>query len=62
MTVQAVGNTWTANLQGADANGRYGVASSVCGSQNPCDVSAGTGLNFSFVGAGAGAKLRLAQQ
>jgi hypothetical protein len=62
VAVQAVGNTWVANNQGADANGKYGLASSVCGNANPCDVTAGTGLNFTFAGAGAGAKLRLAQQ
>jgi hypothetical protein len=62
VTVQAVGNTWIANTQGADASGKYSPASSVCGNSNPCDVTTGSGLNYTFAGAGAGAKLRLAQQ
>jgi len=62
VTVQAVGNTWSANVQGADASGKYAITSSVCGNANPCEVTAGTGPNYTFAGAGAGAKLRLAQQ
>lgn len=62
VTVSAVGNTWGANLQGADAQGKYTTASSACGGANPCDVTLGSGLNYTFFNAGAGAKLRLAQQ
>lgn len=56
----AVGNTWKPNVQGANAAGAYTAASSVCNGANPCDVTAGTGGNFTFQGAGAGAALRLA--
>jgi hypothetical protein len=62
VTVSAVGNTWAANVQGADAQGKYTTASSACNGANPCDVTGGTGLNYTFFNAGAGAKLRLAQQ
>lgn len=55
----AVGNTWNANVQGAGAGGAYTPASSVCAGANPCDVTAGSGLNFTFQAAGAGAALRL---
>jgi hypothetical protein len=55
-----VGNTWKPNVQGANAAGAYTAASSVCNGANPCDVTAGTGGNFTFQGAGAGAALRLA--
>jgi hypothetical protein len=57
-----VGNTWKANEQGADGNGAYSTASSVCGNANPCDVTSGSGANFTFFNAGAGVKLRLADQ
>lgn len=62
VTVTAVGNTWAANVQGADARGKYTTASSVCNNLNPCDVTSGTGLNYTFTNAGANAKLRLARQ
>jgi biopolymer transport protein ExbD len=62
VTVSAVGNTWAASVQGADAQGKYTTASSACNGANPCDVTSGTGLNYTFTNAGAGAKLRLAQQ
>jgi hypothetical protein len=61
VTVYAVGNTWKANTQGADANGHYSSASSVCGGANPCDATSGSGANFTFTNAGAGAALRLAE-
>lgn len=60
VTVLASGNTWSANVQGASGAGQYSTASSVCNGTNPCEVTSGLGANFGFVGAGAGAKLRLA--
>ncbi len=60
--VSAVGNTWAASVQGADSAGKYTTASSACNGANPCDVTLGSGLNYTFTNAGAGAKLRLAQQ
>ncbi len=59
-TVHAIGNTWKANQQGADANGRYTVAGATCNGADPCEVLAGSGANYTFTDAGAGARLRLA--
>lgn len=61
VTVYAVGNTWKANVQGADGAGHYSLASGVCAGANPCDVLAGSGANYTFNNAGAGAALRLAE-
>jgi hypothetical protein len=60
--IYAVGNTWKANELGADGNGAYSTASSVCGGANPCDITSGSGANFTFFNAGVGVKLRLAAQ
>ncbi|MEW6682983.1 MAG: Ig-like domain-containing protein [Nitrospirota bacterium] len=62
VTVHAVGNTWAPNVQGADAAGHYSTASSVCAGANPCDVTSGSGTNYTFFNAGTGATLRLAHQ
>jgi hypothetical protein len=59
VTVLAVGNFWRQDTQGTSAQGQYLAGSSVCGGNLPCDVSVGNGLNYTFQGAGAGAKLRL---
>ena len=59
VTVHADRNTWLANVQGADSAGHYDTA--LCGGASPCDVSSGAGANYTFDGAGAGAKLRLAE-
>jgi hypothetical protein len=59
VAVDAIGNTWKANVQGADANGRYSVA--LCGGTTPCAVTSGSGGNFVFQDSGAGAALRLAK-
>jgi hypothetical protein len=59
VTVRAVGNTWLGNAQGADAAGHYSTA--LCGGTSPCDVTNGTGFNYTFDGAGTGAALRLAE-
>jgi hypothetical protein len=60
VSVNAVGNTWKANVQGANAAGQYTTAASVCNGADPCDVSSGSGANYTFTNAGAGATLRLA--
>ena len=54
--VRAVGNTWDANEQGADANGLYHVTSAGV----PFDVISGTGPNY-FSSSGSGGTLRLAE-
>jgi hypothetical protein len=60
VVVSAVGNTWTASAQGADDDGRYTVDGTLCGGADPCDQTSGADVNFTFMGAGAGAALRLA--
>ena len=62
VVISAVGNTWTASAQGADANGHYTVAGTLCAGANPCDQTTGADTNFTFMGAGSGAALRLAAQ
>jgi hypothetical protein len=62
VVVSAVGNTWTASAQGADADGHYTVAGTLCANANPCDQTTGADVNFTFMGAGSGAALRLAAQ
>jgi hypothetical protein len=62
VVVSAVGNTWTASMQGADAQGHYTVAGPFCTGANPCDQTTGADINFTFMGAGSGAALRLAAQ
>lgn len=61
VVVRAIGNTWKPSVQGADAGGHYSTASSVCTGASPCDVTTGSGANYQFVNAGAGAALRLAE-
>ncbi len=45
VTVTAVGNTWAAGAQGADATGQYKFGTAPCGA-NSCTVSTGSGQNF----------------
>ena len=59
--VDAVGNQWLAD-QGTDAEGRYVVGSGLCTGPSACDQTTGSGANFAFTSAGAGASLRLAAQ
>lgn len=56
VTVQAVGNTFAPNTQGADAQGKYQLGTSPCGASS-CNVTGGTGANYR-IGSGT---LRLAQ-
>lgn len=56
VTVSAVGNTWDANQQGADANGHYQVVSQGV----PLDVSGGPRPNY-FSPADNQSLLRLAE-
>lgn len=58
VVVKASNNTWKANVQGADASGQY--TNAACGGASPCEVTAGSGGNYTFTSAGAGARLRLA--
>jgi Right handed beta helix region len=58
--VSAVGNTWPASAQGTEIDGSYRVAGALCAGADPCDQTSGEGTVFSFAGAGAGARLRLA--
>ena len=49
VTVLAVGNTWNADVQGADASGLYTAASPLCGA-SPCNLGTGSGVNFAITG------------
>jgi hypothetical protein len=60
LRVDAVGNNWNLAVQGSNAAGAYVAGSALCGGANPCDVAAGSGLNF-VVGV-AGASLRLVHE
>jgi hypothetical protein len=55
MTINAIGNTWNANVQNADANGKYTVPSGVVFAP-----SSGSGPNYLSVGSNMG-KLLLAE-
>lgn len=58
VVVKASNNTWKASVQGANASGQY--TNAACGGASPCEVTAGSGGNYTFSSAGAGARLRLA--
>jgi hypothetical protein len=48
-SVSAVGNTWAAGLQGANASGQYVLGSAPC-SASSCAVTSGTGVNYVITG------------
>jgi len=56
VTVNAVGNTFAPNVQGANAQGRYLLGTAPCGALS-CSVVTGAGLNYRVTGG----SLRLAQ-
>jgi hypothetical protein len=58
VTLYAVGNTWDANEQGADANGHYSVPAA--STSKKLDLTTGSGKNFMSWEANAG-RLRLAE-
>jgi hypothetical protein len=49
VTATAVGNTWTASAQGANASGLYTAPSGTC-SASPCNLTSGSGVNFAITG------------
>lgn len=55
VTVNAVGNTWKAGVQGANGSGQYALGTAPC-TANSCSVSTGSGANYSV----SGGALRLA--
>ncbi|MEP7301108.1 MAG: Ig-like domain-containing protein [Caldimonas sp.] len=56
VTVNAAGNSFAPNLQQADAQGKYKLGTSPCGSAS-CNLTAGTGTNYRIISG----TLRLAQ-
>jgi hypothetical protein len=57
VTVLAVGNTFDANTQGADANGKYALGTGPCAATSPCEITSADGVNYRV----AAGKLRLAE-
>jgi hypothetical protein len=46
VTVQAVGNTWTPNFEGADAVGKYSPLTANAGDKLDITVAVATGINY----------------